>query len=376
MAKYVQERGNKFYRLVDRYLGIPLVWMAGRFKNNHRPIPPDINRIGILRTSCIGDTVLLEAISRDLRKIWPTAEQVLFAGRDNFQVAEMLETVDEVKVLPMNRPWAAAKKVYEAGRFDVWLDFSQWARIDALLSRVARAGCKIGFKTPKQYRHYGYDKWVEHRNDVHEMENYRNLVRAAGVRSQSLPAFRADSELFETSDVVRPGISYIVLHMFPGGSRAKMKEWPEEHWLEVARFCLRKGLAVVLTGGPGDYARAQNFRDKLGIDEEVFNLAGRLPLKKLPSLLAYAKSVVSIDTGVMHLAAAVGTKLIALHGPTSPRRWGPLSPEAKVIEPQNMSCHPCLQLGFEYKCNKNYCLQNIAAEVVIDAIKLTLILTP
>ena len=240
------------------------------------------------------------------------------------------------------------------------------------LTGVARADCKIGFKTHRQCRHYVYDKWVEHRNDIHEIENYRNLLSASGVKSQSLPAFREDLPLLETSSIVKPGIAYIVLHMFAGGSRAYMKEWPEEHWLQLAHFCLSKGWAVVLTGGPGDYAQAQNFRDKLGIDEEVFNLAGHLSLKQLPSLLAQAKLVVSVNTGVMHLAAAVGARLIAIHGPTSPRRWGPLSQHAKVIQPQNMICSPCLHLGFEYKCDKNNCMRSIPAEVVIDIIPSTL----
>ena len=120
---------------MDRYLGIPLVRLSGLFKKHHRSIPADINRIGILRTSCIGDAILLDAVSKDLRAAWPQARQIFFAGRDNYQVGEMLAEIDEVKVLSMSRPWAAAKKVYEAGRFDLWLDFGQWARIDALFNR-------------------------------------------------------------------------------------------------------------------------------------------------------------------------------------------------------------------------------------------------
>ena len=108
-------------------------------------------------------------------------------------MAEMLEEIDEVIILPMNRPWAAAKQIYEAGRFDLWLDFSQWARIDALLTLAAKSSCKIGFMTPRQYRHYGYDFRVEHRADVHELENYRNLARVVGVCPQALPRLNGNS---------------------------------------------------------------------------------------------------------------------------------------------------------------------------------------
>ena len=323
----------------------------------------------MLRTACIGDTVLLDGISKDLRNTWPDAKQVLFTGRDNSCVSSMLGEIDEVIVLQMNRPWAAAKKIYESGWFDLWLDFGQWARIDALLSLVARAHLKIGFKTSKQYRHYGYDICIEHRHDVHEIDNFRQMIKVAGVKPQAFPALQLITNLAEIPISFFPDISYVVFHMFPGGSRAEMKKWPLEHWLEVARFCLSEGWAVILTGGPDDFRAAQEFSDKLGRTAKVFNLAGRLSLEQLALLLAKSNFVVSIDTGVMHMASAIGAKLIAIHGPTSSLRWGPLSKEAQVIEPQNLSCSPCLHLGFEYNCPENYCLQNISSKAIIDLIK-------
>jgi ADP-heptose:LPS heptosyltransferase len=372
MTKYFKERGNKLYRFLDKYVGIPLVAAAGLLLKRRVRIPATIKRIGIAKTACIGDTILLDGVSKDLREAWPEAEQVFFAGRDNYQMAKMLEEIDEVILLPMDRPWIAAKRIYEAGCFDLWLDFSQWARIDALLTLTARSTCKIGFMTPRQYRHYGYDIYIEHRNDVHELENYRNLIRAAGIKPEALPVLVKNSHTGSSINFLlnKP---YIVIHMFPGGSMAHMKEWPEEQWLRVAYFCLNEGWAVALTGGPGDFTRAQDFTEKLKGKGAVINLAGSLRLQQLPILLANAALVVSVDTGVMHIAAAVGARMIAIHGPTSPRRWGPLSPRAKVIEPENMSCAPCLHLGFEYNCDANYCLKFISAQVVIDTIRTELI---
>lgn len=370
MGKDFHERGNKFYRLLDRYAGIPLVIMGGVLGFRTSSIPRKVKRIGLLKTACIGDTVLIDAISKDLRRTWPQAKQVFFSGRDNFKVAKMLDEIDQVIVLPMNKPWLAAQEVYKAGEFDLWLDFSQWARIDALLTMVARAKCRVGFKTPKQYRHYGYDISIEHRDDIHEVDNYRNLVNVLEVGGQALPVLRGDSHSGENICSLWADVPYVVFHMFPGGSRAYMKEWPRENWLKAALFCLSRGWAVVLTGGRGDYGRARVFANELCGKEMVFNLAGHLPLEQLPALLAKSKLVVSIDTGVMHMASALGSKLIAIHGPTSPLRWGPLNANAKVIMLEKLNCSPCLHLGFEYYCENNYCMQNISAEVVIDAIKL------
>ena len=368
MAKYFKERGNKLYRFLDRYAGIPLAAAAGVFRWRKPAMPATIKRIAILKTACIGDTILLDAVSKDLRKAWPEAQQIFFAGRDNYQMAGILAEIDEVIGLPMSKPWAAAKRINEAGWFDLWLDFSSWARIDALLTRVARAACKIGFMNPGQYRHYAYDFSVEHRRDVHELENYRNLERVAGVRPEAWPRINGDSGKGTISDFL-PSNPYVVLHMFPGGTKAHMKEWPREYWLELAQFLLGKEWAVAFTGGPGDAPRAQAIVDELGGNKLVHNLAGRILLPQLPAVLAGSTLVISVNTGVMHLAAAVGARLIALHGPTSPKRWGPLSQHAEIIQPKNMSCSPCLHLGYEYKCKANNCLQNIPAQVVIDVIQ-------
>ncbi len=367
MAKYFKERGNKLYRFLDRYAGIPLAWGSRFLRRKIMETPSGVLRIGMLKTACIGDTVLLDGISKDLRRTWPRARQVLLAGRDNYRVAEMMENIDEIIVLPMNNPWKVAKKIQQAGHFDLWLDFSQWARIDALLTTLGRASCKIGFRTSGQHRHYGYDISIDHQKDIHELQNYRNLIRAVGVKGEALPGlgnFRADVEPDFT-----PKTPYAVLHMFPGGSRALMKEWPEKQWVQVAHFCVSNGLTVVLTGGSGDVARAQAFIDKMNGNGLVLNLAGSLQLQQLPKFLSNARIVISVDTGVMHIAAASGAKLIALHGPTSPERWGPLNTDAMVIKPENMDCAPCLHLGFEHKCQKNICLRNISAQEVIDAIK-------
>jgi ADP-heptose:LPS heptosyltransferase len=368
MAKVFQERGNYLYHLIDRYAGIPLVMMGGLCRPKGSSVPRVLNKIGILKTACIGDTILLDAISKDLRNTWPQAKQMLFAGRDNCHLGHMLDEIDDVVVLPMHRPWVAAKKIYAAGRFDLWLDFSPWARIDALLTLMARAACKIGFSTPGQHRHYGYDFPVMHRRDVHEVENYRNLAGVAGISPQALPAIRKGPRPGVSPDLA-PERPYIVLHMFPGGSRAHMKEWPRENWLKLAHFLLSEGRTVVFTGGPGDLSRAQALVECLSNKNQVYNLAGRLALSQLPGLLADSHLVISVNTGVMHMAAAVGARLIALHGPTSPQRWGPLSQNAVVIKPQNMPCSPCLHLGFEYKCNSNYCMLNIPVQAVIDAIR-------
>lgn len=359
------ERGNRTYHLLDRYLGIPLIYLLGIIKKNCAASPSFPKRIAILETAAIGDAILLDAITKDLKGTWPKARQVFFCTQSNYVIVQMLPAVDEVILLPLLKPWTAASIIRRARAFDLWFDFGPWSRINALYSCLAQASCKIGFRTPGQYRHYGYDIQVEHRGDVHEIENYRNLVRAAGVAPQATPALEPDATLLANIPGLRLDRPYAVLHIFAGGSRAYMKEWPEACWLKVIRHLWDKGCRVVFTGGPHDAIRMPMVIDGLQDDPRVLNLVGRINLKQLAALMAAAKIVISVNTGVMHLAVAVGASLIALHGPTSPIRWGPLSAKAVVVKPVNLKCAPCLNLGFEYGCANNDCLSNISPERVL-----------
>ena len=84
-------------------------------------------------------------------------------------------------------------------------------------------------------------------------------------------------------------------------------------------------------------------------------------------ILERARLVVSVDTGIMHLAAAVHAPLVALQGPTSKKRWGPLSDRAVVVR-VGEKCRPCISLGFESNCDNPICMKNITVDMVLDAV--------
>jgi heptosyltransferase-3 len=366
-TRYHPERGSRLLHLFDRYLGIPLVYVAGKMRKKTLPSLPQPRRIGILQIACIGDTILLDGVIRDVKRTWPRAQVVLFSGNNNHEVAKLLTGLNGLIPLPIKRARTVAKKIRDAGSFDLWLDFGPWPRLNALFTLMSASTCKVGFMSLGQYRHYGYDIWVEHRSDIHELDNYRNLVRAVGVVPQSVPAFAPEFASLQTLPALDLDKPYVILHMFSGGSRSYMKEWPEQYWLEVGRAFLNRGWQVVLTGASNDRPRSRIVAKKLGGGAHVVDLAGRADLQQVAALLARARLVISVDTGTMHLASAVGASLIAIHGPTSPLCWGPISSKATVITPKDVSCAPCLHFGFEHKCNNNRCLHSISSQVVLDA---------
>ncbi|MGH8338108.1 MAG: glycosyltransferase family 9 protein, partial [Gammaproteobacteria bacterium] len=202
-----------------------------------------------------------------------------------------------------------------------------------------------------------------HRNDVHELDNYRSLVRAIGLEAWHLPS--VNCALPEPAS--RPRDRFFVFHLWPGGTHAELKEWPLDRWARLARELVSECDRIVLTGAPGQFITNEALLAMIDPPfRSRFQNAAGLSLDATASLLARATLVVSVNTGIMHLAAALGVPLIALHGPTSVRRWGPIGQRSVALE---SPCRGCgyLDLGFEYHRKPRHCMRAISYRMVREA---------
>lgn len=344
----MKERANKTLRFLDRYLGICLLLFLIPFKRRHRKMPQNIREIAFLKLAGIGDTVLLSALVTDFQKAYPQARITLFTGHANHEAA-LLILHTQVKALSVFSPFKALF-LLRRERYDLWIDFDPWPRINALFSFFSRSAFTIGFKTKNQFRHFLYDQIVLHSIACHEIENYRSCARAIGVPTLSSPKIEVP---------FKPKLNCTTaLHMLGAGSRAYLKEWPEKNWKELILFLQKRGKKVVLTGSKKDAPYLQKF-----VQKGVENWAGKLSLQETAELLTQIDCLVSIDTGIMHLAAALDCFVLALHGPTSPHRWGAIGKNVRVCMP-NKVYKPCIELGFEKRCKHNWCMEALSFEEV------------
>jgi ADP-heptose:LPS heptosyltransferase len=342
---------------MDRWVGIPLVAVLSKLRSRMRSAEAlaaaadgrrDLSRpvVTFLKSAAIGDTVLLSAVVRDLRVAWPDCHLRLACGTSNAPLARMVEGVDEVVVLPMSKPWRLWRMRGQL-RSDVLIDFDSWPRINALLAFISRSGTTIGFRTSGQHRHALYDVVVDHSTNRHEVENYRQLVRVLlpedsqamaknarpWLRLPSSPSPQAGSDAQRT----------VVFHMFPGGSQAPFKEWPADQWGQLAHELIGLGFQVCLTGGPADMQRNNDFVRRAGAPVGI-SVLQPTDLAPLAAWLREAAAVLTVDTGIAHLAGAVGAPTLVLHGPTSPQRWGALGPQVRYLKDWQA---PWIELGFE-----------------------------
>jgi ADP-heptose:LPS heptosyltransferase len=195
---------------------------------------------------------------------------------------------------------------------------------------------------------------VRHRGeaDVPEPERALALARAAGYE---LPA-GDDGKLAVRRSL--PGVGaltgpgpYVVLH--PGAS-APARRWPDRRWQEAVALLTARGRPVILTGGPAERNLTAAAARGAG-DRPVTDLGGRTSLAELAAVLAGADAVLVANTGVAHLAAAVGTPVVSLFAPVVPAaRWAPYGVPVTLLGDQDAPCrdsravrcpvpgHPCL----------------------------------
>ena len=251
-------------------------------------------RLVVLRALGLGDFLTAVPALRALARAYPEHERILLAPAELRPLVELLgdaayEVADTVGVREPPRELPAVVR-----GADVAVNLhGRGPQSTALLRTVGPA------------RLIAFGEQAAWREDEHEVARWCRLLCASGIASDP-----DDLDLAAPSGPApHPGAT--VVH--PGAS-APARRWPAERWAAVARAAPRP---VLVTAGPGEETLARAVA-RTG-DAAVF--AG--DLRELAALVAGAARVVCADTGIAHLATALGTPSVVLFGPTSPARWGP-----------------------------------------------------
>lgn len=149
-------------------------------------------------------------------------------------------------------------------------------------------------------------------------------------------------------------------------SRWATKNWPADYFSDLIRRLLVLECSVVLAGGKEEAGACGDIERSVGPGPGLLNMAGKTTLIELGSLLQAANLVVTVDSGPMHLAAALGTPVLALFGPTDPTRTGPYGRNARVLWADGLPCRPC----FSDRCERHdfACLRQIYPSRVLDEV--------
>jgi heptosyltransferase-1 len=321
------------------------------------------SRVLLLRLERIGDFLMTLGAIRAVRAALPEAEIDLVVGSWNEPLARLIPEITRIETLDAS--WLARGAAGTPGatlvqramdwrqrRYDLAINFEGDIRSHALMT-LAGARRRVG------HGHAGggplLTDVVAHDGRRHVADNALALVeQAVDLPPGSLPGpFAAEGRWrLPVPDDARRGARamlaqlsgrldgpHVAVHA-PGGRL--VKQWPVERFGEAAAALARElGASIVLTGAPGDETTVGDLERLLRArDVSVLRVQGAADLVMLAATLEQSRLLVTGDTGPMHLAAAVGTPVVAVFGPSMPWRYGPLVSAHRVVR-VDLPCSPC-----------------------------------
>lgn len=333
----------------------------------------EYRRILFIKPSSMGDIVHALPTLAALRRRYPQAHIAWLVKRQWAGLLERVEGIDRVwAVEPGMAGWLSVAPRLRAERFDLAVDLQGLFR-SALMARLAGCPVRVGFANGREGSPFFYSLRVPvPTQEMHAVDRYLLAADALGAARPTPPQFHfnispADRE--QVSDVlvragVRAGLPWIAMNL---SARWPTKRWPLDSFAAVADRLHEEGAGpVVLIGGPDDRADAKTMK-ALAKTPSIVDVTGLTPLDRLPALLQAASVLVTNDSGPMHVAAAVGTPVVALFGPTSPVRTGPYGTQHRVLT-HPLPCSPCFSRRCTHAIDRE-CLTGIAPAEVVEAVR-------
>lgn len=332
----------------------------------------DVNRILLIKPSSLGDIVHAMPVVAALKDRWPKARLTWLVKRQWAGLVERIAGVDRLWAVDSTPTgWLGQIAALRAEQFDLMVDLQGLFR-SAAMGWVSGAPTRIGFSNGREGSPWFYTHRVSvPTTEMHAVDRYLLVAAALGAAPKDKPAFRfmlRDQDRSIVQDIFqRHGVSvekpWLAMNI---SARWLTKRWPLESFAAVAEQLGEKGMGpIVVIGSEQERPAVAEFQRRT--TTPIIDLSGAVPLGCLPALLARAAVMITNDSGPMHIAAAVGTPVVALFGPTSPVRTGPYGSMHAVFT-HDVPCRPC----FSRVCRHTpilECLTTIAPTDVVNAVQ-------
>ncbi len=333
-----------------------------------------VKRILIRTTNWIGDAVMTTPVVHAIRRNFPEAHIGILAKPWVAPVFNANPHVDEVLIYDtkgLHRGFSGKQrqaKELRQGHWDAGIVLPNSFE-SALLFAMARIPIRIGYKT--QLRHYLLTHPVfldqQLKDHSHETDHYLRLLKLSGLQVDSplLELAVSQTDQARGRDLLQEnGIedTETVIGINPGAAFGTAKRWPAERFAQLADLLAEKQTArILIFGGPGEQDVAQLISTSMTLTPLI--LSGKTTLGEAMALVEKCDLLVTNDSGLMHIAAALHRPLVAIFGPTNPVTTGPLDSRAKIVR-EPVECSPCLKR--ECPLEYHVCMDRISVERVFE----------
>ena len=350
--------------------------------------PEAVEKVLVVKFFGIGSLVLATPFFREAQKLFPNAEIHLLTLSSNRQIAKMLPDLDRVHFVELGANVFSAVVAYTAclfktfkQRHDVLIDMEFYTRASAILSLASRARVRIGYHSLGVYRGDVHSHRIPFNSYWHVTRNFLSLLAPFGLQQpEQNPTLRikfADRHTKQTEEVLAAlggdDSRFIVVNV-NAGELAYERRWLPDRFARLAAWLSKRyDLTCVFIGSRNDRPYTQAVVDAAHAEGgKVLNVAGELDLESLAQVFLKCLLVISNDSGPLHVAAAVGARVVGFYGPETPVLYGPVG-DGHLSFHEFLSCSPCINIeqGKRFKCwhKTLLCQEGTTAEFAFQKIR-------
>ncbi len=330
-------------------------------------IKSSIHNILIIRPGALGDLVVTLPTFEAIRKYFKNARIDIMGYSSFLEIvkgrfyADTISRFDQADIASLftKNSNVPASLINKLSNMDLIIAFVS-DKDQVMVNNLRAAGVKHVIH---------YEPFPSEGEGIHVIDHFLKCLDLLVIdHSNKIPKiFLRDEDIllgekFLNDRVVNPKKMLVAMHP---GSGSRQKCWPTDRYVELILWLKKEMDAqILLISGQADTGIVEALRDKV---RDNFILADQLPLPILAAIIKRSNLFVGNDSGITHLAAAVGTPTITIFGPTDPRMWGPRGEQVKILYKKS-PCSPC-SFDTRRNCFSQICLEGVTVEDVISEIR-------
>ncbi len=335
-----------------------------------------MRKIMVVSVNWLGDAVFSTPVFFALKKQYPDARITCLCVPRVADVLSMCTAIDETIVYDedgADRPLIAKLSLIRRlvrGKFDAAFILRK-SLSRTLIVMLAGIPVRVGYAADGWRWLLTHQVPAKGMQEVHRSDAYLRVIESYGV-----PVSDRSCRLSASEDVIRGWRARLLsmgvksedrLIAINTGGNWDLKQWPVERFVDLIKEIYARKLGkVILPGAPKDLQRVKKIKELSVIGDDLMITAGDTGITCLAGLFSCIDTLVTADTGPLHLAAALGVRTVALFGPTRPEITGPRGQKEGVLLQKDVKCNraPCYYL----ECKDNQCMKVITVEDVLHVL--------